>query len=250
MTWKNIQKEVIFHPLLSFFFSFFPFSFEKDWHRLIVSNSLQTLFLSLWGGWSCHSDQLCVGRNGILKRVSDWQSWTTYPYKYSEICWHNSNTLFKTCCNNRPSNSIFFMSPVASSSVTTFSVRKIRILFLQTHWETDDRYLPTGARSSTFVTLYFPPISSWNLRPVTSSSRTQPLCINLNIDGVPMPLTPPTHKVDTNLSPPIHFPLLRYPLSTPFPRSTRIDFVHFDTSLSITCDWTTWFFQNRCLLLW
>ena len=85
---------------------------------------------------------------------------------------------------------LFFLCLLLVTPLVTFNVSLCVYLhqnkactqfFLQVHRETN-RYLPTTTSSSAFVALYF--TDSSNLRSVTSSPRTQSLCINLNIDGV------------------------------------------------------------------
>ena len=87
----------------------------------------------------------------------------------------------------------------------------------------------TTSTSSAFAALLFTPSS--NLRSATSSPRPQ-LCVSTLTSMAPLSLHTYTLTL-TNLSPPIHFPLLRYPFPAPPSVCEASTFSSF-SSLSLT----------------
>ncbi len=99
--------------------------------------------------------------------------------------------------NNNPPNAISFIPVVASTSDRLHS-EFIRLLFLQSHRETDRFFAASGVQSAQFDRGYF------HFRRATFSSmlkskcgniltKTATLRINLNLDGAPITSQSHTH---------------------------------------------------------
>ena len=124
--------------------------------------------------------------------------------------------------NNNPPNAISFMPPIASTSGRLHS-EFIRILFLQTHRETDRFFAVSGVQSAQSDRGFFHYLRAAFFSNLTSKTgnllaKAAALRINLNIDGTPISSKSHTHPSHSQTS-----CLLTSSLSlgVPVPRSTQ-----------------------------
>jgi hypothetical protein len=124
--------------------------------------------------------------------------------------------------NNRPSNAIFFMPAIASTSGRLHS-EFVRLLFLQAHQETDSFFAASGvqlAQSNSGLFHFRRAALSSQLKSKVGSTlaKAAVLRINLNLDGAPITSITHTHPSHSQTS-----RLLTSSLSlgVPVPRATQ-----------------------------
>jgi hypothetical protein len=129
---------------------------------------------------------------------------------------------YHTDYNNNPPNGISFMSTIPSTSRRLHS-DFVRLLFLQTHRETDRFFAASGvqlAQTNSGLFHFLRSLFSFQLRTKVGSTLVKSAClrVNLNLDGTPITSRTHTHPSHSETSRLLTSSLF---LGVPVPRATQ-----------------------------